>query len=899
MTASRRLGKYEILEEIGRGGFAVVYKARDTTLNRVVALKVLHPQLVADPKFVQRFLQEAQIAAQLDHPHIVTIHEIGEEAGQHYLAMAFLPGRTLDKRIAEGPPSVEQAISIVEQVADALGIIHKRGLVHRDIKPANIMVDDEGHATLLDFGIVRAAEGTRLTTSMAILGTPEYMAPEQADPAEVEEIDWRADIYALGVVAYEMLVGRPPFTGKSPTKVLYQHVHEPPPQPTTLNPNLPAGLGPVLLKALAKQRENRFQRAQTFAAQMRQSLLAKDQVTQQESSPPRLRSRRTSAWVWIAGVAFGLLIAIPVVLGSIPWPSQKATPVPSSVPTQSPTQQATEIPTEPPIETSAPTLGDTRIRSTDNMVMVYAPAGKFKMGSDDADLYDALQTCNTYRGTCQREWFASEQPVHAVTLDGLWVDQTEVTNAQFAAFLNANGNQTQEGTLWLGLDSDYSLIEQHGDAFQPKDGYADYPVVQVSWYGAAAYCEWAGGRLPSEAEWEYAARGEQRTVYPWGDTFDGTRLNFCDVNCTEDWREAGYNDGHGIAAPVSSFPAGASWCGTLNLSGNVWEWVADWYGDYPSESQTNPIGPPAGEYSVLRGGSWNADQVDARTARRNYATPTLHSGDVGFRCVIHTTSSTHAPPTESPTVEPTSSSRGPWIRSLDGMIMVYVPAGTFQMGSDESDPNAWTDEFPRHPVALDSFWIDQIEVTNAQYALCVADGKCEESAYAGDATYNGDDYPVVGVSRQDALNYCIWAGGRLPTEAEWEYTARGPDGYIYPWGNHFDCAGGNFGDAHTACNDGYDLTAPVGQFRGGASWCGALDMAGNVWEWVHDWYDDTYYGASPSQNPTGPATGSDGVLRGGSCYNTQTDVRATKRYPYPPHDRNNLVGFRCTMSAEE
>jgi formylglycine-generating enzyme required for sulfatase activity len=486
---------------------------------------------------------------------------------------------------------------------------------------------------------------------MAILGTPEYMAPEQADPAEVEEIDWRADVYALGVVAYEMLAGRPPFTGKSPTKVLYQHVHEPPPEPTTLNPNLPAGLGPILLKTLAKQRENRFQRAQTFAAQMRQSLLGKDQVTQQESPPPRSRSRRISAWVWIAGVAFGLLIAIPVVLGSIPWPSQKATPVPSSVPTQSPTQQATEIPTEPPIETSAPTLGDTHVRPTDNMVMVYAPAGQFKMGSDDADLYDALQICNTYRGTCQQEWFANEQPVHAVTLDGLWVDQTEVTNAQFAAFLNAKGNQTQEGAPWLDLDSDYSLIEQHGDAFQPKDGYADYPVVQVSWHGAAAYCEWVGGRLPTEAEWEYAARGEQRTVYPWGNAFDGTRLNFCDVNCTEDWREAGYNDGHGIAAPVSSFPAGASWCGALNLSGNVWEWVADWYGDYPSESQINPIGPPAGEYGVLRGGSWNADQVDARTARRNYASPTLHSGDVGFRCEISlasTRSSTATPDSATP-----------------------------------------------------------------------------------------------------------------------------------------------------------------------------------------------------------------------------------------------------------
>ncbi|MBN1810790.1 MAG: serine/threonine protein kinase [Anaerolineae bacterium] len=281
----KTLAHYEILEELGRGGFAVVYRARDTTLDRIVALKVLHPQLTTDPKFVQRFQQEAQAAARLHHPHIVTIHEVGEEAGQHYLAMAFLPGRTLDERLSatRGPLPIELAVSIVEQIADALDTVHQQGLVHRDVKPSNIMVDDEGHAALLDFGIVRAAEGTRLTTTMAVLGTPEYMAPEQADPAEVEEIDWRVDIYALGVVAFEMLVGRPPFTGKSPTKVLYQHVHEPPPAPTTLNADIPAALESILLQALAKRREERFQRAGTFAAELRRALLTDSQIKMRQA----------------------------------------------------------------------------------------------------------------------------------------------------------------------------------------------------------------------------------------------------------------------------------------------------------------------------------------------------------------------------------------------------------------------------------------------------------------------------------------------------------------------------------------------------------------------------------------------------------------------------------------
>jgi ligand-binding sensor domain-containing protein/tRNA A-37 threonylcarbamoyl transferase component Bud32 len=308
MTEPKRIGKYEIIEEIGRGGFAVVYRARDTKLNRVIALKVLHPQLTTDPKFVQRFRQEARAAAGLRHPHIVTIHDVGEEAGQHYLAMAFLPGRTLDKRLAEGPLPVEQAVSIAKQMAWALDAIHGQDLVHRDVKPGNIMVDDAGQATLLDFGIVRAAEGTRVTTTMAVLGTAEYMAPEQAELEEGKEIDWRADIYALGVVAYEMLVGRPPFTGKSPTAILHKHVYEAPPAPSELNPDLPAGLEPVLLQALAKKREERFQQAGAFAAALRQVLTTESQARQRETQLAQLYQQLQAAGGredWAEVVALG------------------------------------------------------------------------------------------------------------------------------------------------------------------------------------------------------------------------------------------------------------------------------------------------------------------------------------------------------------------------------------------------------------------------------------------------------------------------------------------------------------------------------------------------------------------------------------------------------------------
>jgi serine/threonine protein kinase len=277
------LGKYEIAQEIGRGGFGVVYQARDVVLDRMVALKILHPSHNDDPRFVRRFRQEASVAAKLNHPHIVTVYEVGEQAGQHYLAMAFLPGRTLDKWLEQGALPAELAVSVTEQIADALDAIHARQLVHRDVKPANIMLDDDGHATLLDFGIVRAAEGTQLTLDREVPGTPQYMAPEQAELERMAEPDWRADVYALGVVAYEMLVGRPPFMGSSPTAILHQQVYEPPPAPTQLNPSLIPKIEPVLLKALAKEREARHQRAGELAADLEQALLTEGQIRRRQA----------------------------------------------------------------------------------------------------------------------------------------------------------------------------------------------------------------------------------------------------------------------------------------------------------------------------------------------------------------------------------------------------------------------------------------------------------------------------------------------------------------------------------------------------------------------------------------------------------------------------------------
>jgi hypothetical protein len=280
----KTIGQYEIVEKIGVGGMATVYKAYQASINRYVAIKILPTQFAHDPNFVKRFTQEAKAIAALEHPYILPVYDFGTQEGLTYMVMRYIEGGTLAGLMGQ-PMSNERIVEIVGNMARALDYAHSQGVVHRDIKPSNILIDKHGEVLLTDFGIAKVMQdsgGTQLTGTGSILGTPEYMSPEQAEGVSV---DHRSDLYSLGVVLYELLTGQPPYQAKTPLAVVLMHVKEPLPLPHTINPNVAEPLEQVVLKAMAKDRNQRYQTAAEMEQALKNALKEIESITPTTSLP--------------------------------------------------------------------------------------------------------------------------------------------------------------------------------------------------------------------------------------------------------------------------------------------------------------------------------------------------------------------------------------------------------------------------------------------------------------------------------------------------------------------------------------------------------------------------------------------------------------------------------------
>jgi serine/threonine protein kinase len=274
------LGPYRIINQVGKGGMATVYKAYQPSVDRYVAIKVLPSQLAESREFATRFQQEARIIAKLEHPHILPVFDYGESDGVAYFVMRYMDAGTLKEKMIEGRPLPLQDIDrLFTQLADALSYAHSKGIVHRDLKPANVLIDSHGNVFLTDFGIAKLLESAspRLTQTDAIMGTPAYISPEQA---QGQTVDQRSDIYSLGIILYEMVTGSVPFTAETPLAVLFKHISDPLPPPSLVKPDIPAAIEQVLLKALAKDPRDRFATAAEFVAAWERALQSRDTVQQ-------------------------------------------------------------------------------------------------------------------------------------------------------------------------------------------------------------------------------------------------------------------------------------------------------------------------------------------------------------------------------------------------------------------------------------------------------------------------------------------------------------------------------------------------------------------------------------------------------------------------------------------
>jgi serine/threonine-protein kinase len=593
-------GRYRLEEKLGEGAYGVVFRATQIEIDRTVAVKILHPSKVLHSSIlaevedvrdywlscVVRFQREARATGRLHHPNIISVTDFGHAPGDLvYMVMEYLEGTPLRQIIrSQAPLSLPFVVRVMHQVCWAVEAAHRAGVIHRDLKPANIFVEQvEGFGEVvkvLDFGIAKLLpiaddELTNLTETGVFLGTPKYMSPEQCGGGA---LDARSDVYSLGIMLYEMLTGALPFNGTA-MAVALQHATTPPRPLRESNPSIPEAVERAVMRALEKDPARRHPSAVALLAELETAagnVASVQGPALDRFEAPSLDFDDTSELRPPPRPSVAARSRIEIPLGAPPAP-----PAPAFVPAA-----VVAAPPEPEPTGAAIEEVDTRARALLPPVpagMVLVPAGHFLMGSD--------------RG------LENERPVHEVYLDHFFVDATEVTNAQYRVFCERTGRTPPPNPRW---DVTYFLSKP------------EHPVVNVTWADADAYARWAGKRLPSEAEWEKAARGGlDGCDYPWGDDLDPSLANY-------DARDT---------CRVRSFRANGY--GLHEIVGNVWEWCQDWYAAdaYRSSPRRAPRGPTVGTEKVLRGGSIDGSARTLRISYRHWMSPQRRSSDIGFRCV--------------------------------------------------------------------------------------------------------------------------------------------------------------------------------------------------------------------------------------------------------------------------
>jgi formylglycine-generating enzyme required for sulfatase activity/serine/threonine protein kinase len=667
--------KYVVEKLVGEGGFAVVYRAQHAIWKKPVAIKFFSelsnaPEDQRD-ELQEAFINEGALLTELSSQTaaIVQARDVGTYTTpggrwMPYMVLEWLEGRSLEEILESERQanrhswSVPEMMRILAPVAAALDVAHGRGIAHRDVKPPNIFVLGEdprhGHINvkILDFGVAKMiTDNTQMKAALAKTGTnitsftPQYGAPEQFSRSYGATGPW-TDVFALGLVAVEMLLGRVALEGDDLIQLAFAAGNpEKRPTPRALGIDVTDAVEEVFKKAFSVNPVARYQRCGEFWQSLEAAAGGKGQtvmgmsdtvavpsglsmpgigpVATAKTEPGMRQSVTTNSPAMLAAqaepakkppvalIAGGAVLALVLGVGAIfalkSGGGEAATNASGSAPATS--ASAAPVAKKP--------------ECPKDMTMI--PAGQYYMGSDSKDARD------------------NEKPTHNVMLDAFCFDTYEVTAGNY--------RDCSDNGACRRLKTDLSwkdITEKDRTAYGAlcnveADDRKDHPMNCISWVDADTYCRKMDKRLPTEAEWEYATRGPDGRIYPWGDD-DPTpqHLNACDKDCADWAKKAGVgvlvlfetkSDGFSATAPVGKFPKGRSRFGPWDVVGNVWEWVSDWEGSYNAAEKRNPLGPGSGDKRVIRGGAWNgADKSWLRPSYRYATEPTTRSPGIGFRC---------------------------------------------------------------------------------------------------------------------------------------------------------------------------------------------------------------------------------------------------------------------------
>jgi len=869
------IGQYQIRALLGSGGMGTVYRAYQASLKREVAFKILPPEFASQGDYAERFVREAQTAASLEHTHIVPVFDYGTINGIAFVVMRLLSGGTLNERLrryaeaGQPLPSLVETAEILKQLASALDYAHLKGIIHRDIKASNVMFDNLGSAFLVDFGIAKLMDATASLTQPGVsMGTPSYMAPEQW---RGDEITPAADQYALGVLVYALVTGRLPYEASTPYALMHKHLNEALTPPQVWRAGLPSALQQVLERAMSKQPQDRFPTVMAFAQAFEKAITGREErptgffntplppgpviptsrivpVSDTHTQPTTAVQRwyRNPLYWGVAGLA---LLAL-VVGAALALLSPKGAIVPTSTATSEATVQVAANPTatattqivltatKPPTETASPT-----VTLTPTITLTLSPTLTVTITPSPTFTPTATDTATATPTETLKPEIAAQQTFSAIrTLTAeAWTD-TPTPNATLtlAAVLTALYQQglTETATLWtptFTATPSATPTPSFTPTFTPTLTPTVTPSPTLTLTPIPTFTATITPSLTATLPPQYLCGVAPITRLVVGqqgrNTFGGGETHLRDAPRGKTI----YVLKEGEVFDVLEGPV----CRESTSDGNL-NW---WHIRIVSSGMDGWV--PEGNQADY----W-IEPIPPQ--------PTLIV-TVSFASVAHNADWT------------------PQSQKFNGVDMVLVPAGCFMMGSDTGELN----ERPVNKQCFDKpFWIDRTEVTNAQYRSAGA--------------FSGDNYPREDVNWYEAHDFCAKRGVRLPTEAEWEYAARGPDSLIYPWGDIWITA-------NLVWRDGINKqTSPVGSRPAGASWVGALDMAGNVWEWTSSIHKPYPYNALDGRENEADRS-SYRVIKGGSWDFGNSDAarsswRGGDTYGLDKHD--NGIGFRCALSVD-